>query len=44
MRIDDVQYVKEGYKQVSIGSILKNLPDEGWFAATARKARGYMIG
>jgi SRSO17 transposase len=34
MCVSGKEYVLEGYKQVSIGSILKNLPEEGWFEAS----------
>jgi SRSO17 transposase len=49
MCVSGKEYVWDGYKQVSIGSILKNLPDEGWFEASrgdgSKGARVYdMIG
>jgi SRSO17 transposase len=34
MCVSGKEYVWSGHKQVSIGSILKNLPDEGWFEAS----------
>jgi hypothetical protein len=34
MCVSGKEYVRDGYKQVSIGNILKNLPDEGRFEAS----------
>lgn len=34
MSVSGKEYVWDGYTQVSIGSILKNLPEEGWFEAS----------
>jgi SRSO17 transposase len=34
MSVSGKEYVWQGYKQNSIGSIMKNLPEEGWFEAS----------
>jgi SRSO17 transposase len=34
MSVSGKEYIWEGYKQVSIGSILQNLPEAGWFEAS----------
>ena len=34
MNVSGKEYIWEGLKQVQVGSILKNLPDEGWFEAS----------
>jgi SRSO17 transposase len=34
MSVSGKEYVWQGYKQVSIASILKNLPETGWFEAS----------
>jgi hypothetical protein len=34
MCVSGKEYVWSGYKQISIGSILKSLPKEGWFEAS----------
>jgi len=34
MSVSGKTYVWKGYRQVSVGSILKNLPAEGWFEAS----------
>ena len=34
MSVSGKEYIWEGIKQVQVGSILKNMPDEGWFEAS----------
>ena len=34
MNVSGKEYIWEGLKQVQVGSILKNLPNEGWFEAS----------